>query len=208
MDERGREILSFIEGEVGNYPLPLYIWSDEVLAEVGRFLRRYHNATAGYRPPEGSRWQWSYPDPARHEVICHNDFAPYNMVFRDEKPVGIFDFDLAGPGPRIWDLAYAAYRFVPVSYAEDIRQLGLSDVKEQARRLKLLCDGYGLKDRSEMLDMVEGRIQFLIDFLVDGAAGGNAACIKMVEEGHLAHYRREMDAFHAHRGGLEAAFLL
>jgi len=45
------------------------------------------------------------------EVICHGDVAPYNCVFRDGRPVAFIDFDTAHPGVRIWDLAYAAYRF-------------------------------------------------------------------------------------------------
>jgi thiamine kinase-like enzyme len=36
-------------------------------------------------------------------VICHNDFAPYNLVFTDWRPHAIIDFDTAGPRPRAWN---------------------------------------------------------------------------------------------------------
>jgi hypothetical protein len=40
LDEQGREILSYLEGEVPVYPTPPELWSEEVLEEVARLLRR------------------------------------------------------------------------------------------------------------------------------------------------------------------------
>lgn len=53
LDDRGREILTFLEGEVGNYPLPDRLWSDTTLIGDARLLRRYHEASADYVLPEG-----------------------------------------------------------------------------------------------------------------------------------------------------------
>ena len=47
VDERVREILTFIVGEVGAYPLPASMWSDEALVGMARLLRRLHDATLG-----------------------------------------------------------------------------------------------------------------------------------------------------------------
>lgn len=44
-------------------------------------------------------WQSSSHEP--QQVICHNDFGPYNMVFDQEHLVGAIDFDTASPGPRM-----------------------------------------------------------------------------------------------------------
>src|SRR5690242_2685586 len=61
LDSQGREILTFLPGEVGRYPLPLYMWSEAVLTGAARLLRRYHDATRDYgRPPE-AHWQMAYP---------------------------------------------------------------------------------------------------------------------------------------------------
>ena len=194
-DAQGREILSFLDGEVGQYPLPAYMWSDAALTGAARLLRRYHDATLDFVPPPGAEWQMVYLDAARHEVICHNDFAPYNVVYVAEQPRAIIDFDLAGPGPRLWDLAYAAYRFVPLSYAADMRDLGLSDLAWQSRRLQLFCAAYGLASAPGLLDMVARRIAAMCALLADRAASGDPAFRKMVDEGHLTHYQRELAAF-------------
>src|SRR3712207_4429753 len=71
------------------------------------------------------------------EVICHNDFAPYYVVFVDEEPRAIIDFDTAVPGSRIWDVACAGYRFVPLASDEHSRTLGLPRAAERGRRLRL-----------------------------------------------------------------------
>jgi hypothetical protein len=202
LDAQGREILTFIAGEVGQYPLPAYMWSDAALTGAARLLRRYHAATRDFVPPPGAEWQMIYPDTMQHEVICHNDFAPYNVVYVDEQPRAIIDFDLAGPGPRLWDLAYAVYRFVPLSYAADMQERGLSDLAWQSRRLPLFCAAYGLPAPPGLLDMVAHRIQAMCDLLINRAAAGEPAFQKMVDEDHLAHYQRELAAFRAQQPAL------
>jgi Ser/Thr protein kinase RdoA (MazF antagonist) len=57
----------------------------------------------------------SFPDSSHHDVICHNDMATYNTVFVNDQPQAFIDFDTAGPGPRIWDVAYAAYTYAPLA---------------------------------------------------------------------------------------------
>src|SRR5262245_45895101 len=44
IDKKGREILSFIQGNVGNYPLPEWLWSDVILHESFALMRRFHDA--------------------------------------------------------------------------------------------------------------------------------------------------------------------
>ncbi|MGX5695036.1 phosphotransferase [Agromyces soli] len=71
-------------------------------------------------------------------MICHNDFAPYNLIVRDGALAGAIDFDFAAPGPRLWDLAYLGYRLAP--YASDSPEAYALD---RDRRLRLLLDAYG-----------------------------------------------------------------
>jgi hypothetical protein len=202
IDAQGREMLSFIEGEVGNYSLSSYMWSDENVIEVARFLRRYHDATIGFVPPVESVWQFKYEGQYQHEVICHNDVAPYNMIYRGEKPYALIDFDTACPGPRIWDSAYAVYRFIPLSYTEDMQALGVAEPREQARRLQLFCQAYDLRHKyEELLSTVERRLEALCALLLANAHIPTYQ--KLLAEGHLDYYKREITNLQRYRPLLE-----
>jgi len=52
-DEEGREILTFVEGEVWHDPLPDVVWLDRTLTDAASLLRRLHDATVGFEPPAG-----------------------------------------------------------------------------------------------------------------------------------------------------------
>ena len=74
-------------------------------------------STTPRRASRASVWQWPGHEPV--EVICHNDFCPYNLLFEGTELTGVIDFDLASPGPRAWDLGQTAYRFVPLTDPEN-----------------------------------------------------------------------------------------
>ncbi|MEU4539395.1 phosphotransferase [Streptosporangium sp. NPDC023825] len=194
-DGQGREILDFLPGQVPGYPLPEYARSDEALFGVGVLLRDYHDATVGFAVPSGASWYFSPRSPA--EVICHGDIAPYNCVFRDGRPVAFIDFDTVHPGPRIWDVAYVAYRFVPL--ADPRREEGLPPVREQARRLRLFADAYllGGSDRNALTDTVRARLEHLIGHMHDQAGAGNQAFAAHIAAGDDTLYR--IDAAHIAR---------
>ena len=115
-DEQGREVLEYIEGEVAHGD-PAWIRSEAVLTDVVRALRQWHDATATFKVRTDD--SWFVPGREPREVICHNDFAPYNHVFRDGRFVGAIDYDICYPAPRLWDLAYTAYRYVPLTPPRD-----------------------------------------------------------------------------------------
>ncbi|MDH6128267.1 aminoglycoside phosphotransferase family protein [Kitasatospora sp. GP82] len=195
LDTGGREILDFVPGHVASYPLPDYARSDATLRAVAVLLRDYHDATARFTPPPEATWYLPGREPT--EVICHGDIAPYNCVFRDGKPIAFIDFDTAHPGPRIWDLAYAAYRFVPLT------DPGNGDfalpVEEQARRLGLLADAYQLddSDRAALADTARERLDALVRHMHEQANAGTVAFAEHVAAGHDLLYRT--DAAHIAR---------
>lgn len=169
IDELGRESLSFLVGEVANYPLPRWLWSPAILGDSARLLRRIHDATTGFRFPDAT-WQVDAHEPA--EVICHNDFAPYNLVFRGVELrgvelggvelVGAIDFDTASPGPRVWDLSYLAYRLVP--FVGDAGEFAPPE-SDRLGRLKALIDAYGVHvDRDDLLSTMCARLDDLARF--------------------------------------------
>lgn len=161
-DDSGREILSFIEGEVLEAsPSP---WSEEVLVSAGRLLRRIHDASIPLAADESLVWRSVLREPA--EVVCHNDFATYNLIARDDRLVGVIDFDFASPGPRLWDLAYLAYRIVP--FVEDAHDPG--DLDRDAR-LAALVEAYGVPfSRDDVLSAAADRLDDLRTFTLDRAS--------------------------------------
>jgi Ser/Thr protein kinase RdoA (MazF antagonist) len=144
-DEVGREVVSFISGDVP-HEMAEWVWSSVVLTDVARALRQWHDATSQF-DRGGAVWNLDAREPG--EVICHNDFAPYNCVFRDGRFVGAIDFDLCSPGPRLWDIAYTAYRYVPLmpptnaDVADgDHRERSRFEVTEMCSRLDTFLAAY------------------------------------------------------------------
>ena len=137
LDEEGREVLSYLPGIVGNYPMPPWMWSRTILHEAGALLRRVHDASV---PLAHRAAIWQMPAHEPIEVVCLNDVAPYNMVFQDGHITGLIDVDMASPGPRIWDLAYLAYRLVPLGEYTDE---DVPDSDARPGRLAALIRAYG-----------------------------------------------------------------
>ena len=187
----GAEIVDFIAGDVPDYPVPDYVHSDQTLHDVATLLRAFHDTTVDFVAPPDAQWHLPARQPA--EVICHSDVAPYNSVFRDGRLVAFIDFDTAHPGPRVWDVAYAAYRFVPLTGPDNPD--GFGTTAEQARRLRLFCDAYGLdeSDRAALLPTVVQRLLAMVDYMRAQAAAGSAAFAGHIADGHDRLYLADAD---------------
>jgi Ser/Thr protein kinase RdoA (MazF antagonist) len=170
IDAQGREILSFVEGDTGDAN-----WSDESLVEAMRLIRRFHDACRGFRPPDDAAWQTMVGAPHEGAIVCHNDLAPYNAIYRDGLPVAFVDWELASPGPPLWDVAYAAWRFVP--FYPDVET-------DRPRRLRLLADAYGLSadERAELVPTIERRIRCSYETLAAWSAAGRAGWTEMARD--------------------------
>jgi Phosphotransferase enzyme family len=113
-DGQGREVLEYVPGPMAIDQPRL---DDGGLRRVGRLIRDLHDASAGFSPPPASRWNVAIP-PDRRDLVCHHDLAPWNLVAGADRWVFI-DWDGAGPGSRLWDLAYAMKGFVPLAGGGD-----------------------------------------------------------------------------------------
>ncbi len=198
LDDKGREILSFIDGRT---EWPQKLWQDDKpLKTSASILRQYHDATLGFTHQNDDSWAFRYSDRNRHEVICHVDFAPYNMIFDETAPIGIIDWDLAGPGPRLWDLAYLAYWLVPLSFSShDMSNHSNYDVAQGSKRLKLLGKTYGTSEYAALLDMVQEVLDHMSDEENTRRMIGSTAAQNLKEGGHFDHWRREATGFSANR---------
>jgi aminoglycoside phosphotransferase (APT) family kinase protein len=126
-------------------------------------------------------------------VVCHNDFAPYNLMFEDGKLTGVIDLDLASPGPRVWDMAYTAYRFVPLTDPANPDAL-FPGVKEQMRRLAAFCAAYSdaAVDPFDVLEFAAAKLRELVAFIERKAAAGDAAQRAVLARGDVIIYRRDI----------------
>ena len=203
-DQQGREILTFLPGIVGNDPLPQLLRSDEVLISAARLLRRIHDATQDVAP--GWLFGWQAPTREPVEVICHGDFAPYNCVFDQRKLVGVIDFDHAHPGSRAWDLAYAIYRFAPITAPSNPD--GYGTMAEQCRRARLFCDAYGLRDRTQIVQSILARLAYMADYLRQGAEKGDMRMQANIDAGHMVIYTSDFAYLHAHQDEFLSALTL
>ena len=175
IDEQGREILEFIPGEAHSgtiETLPERFTADAQLISAAKLLRRYHDSVKSFKPPADARWRMVSPTAA--EVICHNDWSPWNALFQEGRFALMLDWDLAGPGTRVWDVANGAYSWAPLASG-----LGPS-IDEQARRLRLFLDSYGLKDRKAVLPTLRVRVQHVAQFIREQAALGDPGMKRMV----------------------------
>lgn len=144
IDEQGREILSFVEGDAALAPVPA---RDDVLVELGRLLRRVHEAVATFTPPADAKWFSGGEGP----LICHRDLFPPNVILRGGLPVALIDWDLAGPAEPLDDVVSAASHWAPLR--TDAEKWGLPPDR-QPERVRIICDAYGLpvEDRARFVE--------------------------------------------------------
>ena len=155
-DDEGREVLEYVAGEIRDS------YDDDEIISIAELIRRLHDATTTFQPPEEAAWQRLVGTPQAADVICHNDLSPANLLWSDDRPRAFVDWDLAAPGPRSWDVAYALYRFVPFYSDDDCERLGIPK-RARRPRVEAFCGAYGIDVTPDLLDDVERRIQALYD---------------------------------------------
>lgn len=164
-DGQGREVLSFVAGEVPVEPLPDWAITPQVLAALARLVRRLHDTAQGWTPPPGAVWGSIPGTPPAGvvplfdvpDLISHQDYCPGNVVFRDRLPAAFIDFDLARPTTRVADAVNALYWWVPLQDPRD-RPPALTDA-DAAARVRLFADAYGMDaaQRSEIVTVAVRR---------------------------------------------------
>ena len=159
MDEQGRDIYSYLEGQT---------WlssgsglSDDLLVQAASVIRSYHDITAGSTLAQG------------HEIVAHHELGPHNTIFQENRLIGFIDWDDAAPGTRLRDLANAVYNYVDVSHWAN------QTADEQARRIQLMCAAYGWADPIALINDFEADLQ---QALRNHQQAGRPGAIKVFEE--------------------------
>jgi hypothetical protein len=161
IDKNGREVLTFIAGEVAGRPRPDWIADEERLVSGARLVRKYDDAAVTFAVPAGIRPDPGLPDPPGippappypPELIGHVDITPENVVFRAGRAVALIDFDLAKWATRVDEVCNMMMWWAPLGDPADADPL-LRDV-DVPRRVRLLADAYGLSetDRGRVIDV-------------------------------------------------------
>ena len=161
IDGSGREVLSYIDGEVAGRPRPPWIADETRLASVGRLVRAYDDAAASFASPPDALLEALPADPPGippapaypPELIGHVDITPENVVFRDGRAHALIDFDLARPATRADEMLNAMLWWAPLSDPRDVDPL-LQHVDVPARA-RILADAYGLSgtDRERIIEV-------------------------------------------------------
>jgi Phosphotransferase enzyme family len=141
VDEEGREIVEWIEGDPGPVGWANVV-PDSGLRAMARLLRRLHDASRGFVLPESMLWA-DVTAPRSGEVVCHGDFGPWNIAWRDGAPVGVFDWDLAYAGDPVDDVAYALDYVAPFRTDElAMKWLAYPRPPDRAARIASFWEAY------------------------------------------------------------------
>jgi len=159
LDDEGREIVGFVEGEAGNWPWPAALLSERGPAQVGARLAALHAAVADFTAPEDAVWRLGPPRPGPGEIVLHGDFGPYNLIWRHGALAGVIDWDLAHPGPPIEDAAFAAIHCVPLRTDEAAAQVGFAAPPDRRARLADFARAYG---RFSPAQLVAGALALMV----------------------------------------------
>jgi len=163
IDDKGREVLTYIEGESGPSGWAKVV-GGQGLRNFARLLRDYHDACRDFAPPPGATWSTGAAAPGAGEVICHGDFGPWNVVWRGDRPVGLIDWDFARPAPPMEDIAYALEYVAPFrDDAECLRWLHHPTPPDRRARLEDFCGAYGLDSTAGVVDAVITRQRQTLD---------------------------------------------
>ena len=161
IDQTGREVLTYIEGEVAGRPRPAWIADEDRLLSVARLVRAYDDAAATFTVPPGVEPDPGLPEPSGiptappypPELIGHVDITPENVVFRDGRAVALIDFDLARWATRADEMFNMMMWWAPLGDPADADPL-LRDV-DVPHRCRLLADAYGMSetDRARVVEV-------------------------------------------------------
>ncbi len=166
---------------------------------VGALIRDLHDACAEFTPPADAEWNVAIT-PDAEDLVIHHDLAPWNLVLGSERWVFI-DWDNAGPGSRLWDLAYAAHGFVPL---EPHTSIGAA-----SRRIAALAEGYGLDQsgRNHLVDLLVPRIMSMYDLLREGQRHGDQPWTRLWSQGHGSVWLSHAEYTQRHLGALQEALV-
>jgi aminoglycoside phosphotransferase (APT) family kinase protein len=190
-DADGREVLSYVEGEVladpgwrpgQPTPWPEQARSEEALAAAGRLLRALHDASASFSPSDPARKQYEHPTLLHGEIVCHGDVGPHNTVYREGMPVALIDWETIRPNRPEIEFGIGAWKYVPLGDDEYFARSDFTEPPDLPRRLGVFASAYGITDPPSVLWALQQAKQRSVEALrfFPVGAGEAAAHLRVV----------------------------
>jgi aminoglycoside phosphotransferase (APT) family kinase protein len=146
-------------------------------------MREFHQIVAGFVPPSGAIWRGSGTW-APGLIVAHNDMTTHNAAWHRGAITGFFDWDFAGPAAAEWDLALAAFAWVPLHLQSVVAAEGFTDFAARPRRLDLFLATYGWSGTTaDLLAVVEARMNAHAAGIRARAAAGEEAFGRLLLQG-------------------------
>lgn len=149
-DRLGRDVLTFVHGEVAGRPWPDWVGDADRAVSVATLVRRLDDVMLPLGVPP---WASTVPQPdipeapaiigSEPELLVHVDITPENVVFAGGRAAALLDFDLVRPGTRLDEVVNLLLWWAGWMAPED-RGVPLRGV-DPALRGRLLVDAYGLE---------------------------------------------------------------
>jgi len=152
VDEKGREILSYMDGNAAVRPWPAVLFTENGITQAAKLLRKYHDTIANFQPLADAEWRIGKMELKPGQIIRHGDLGPWNTIWQGDTLTGLIDWDFAQPGERIEDLAQLAYYFIPLRGEDGWEKAGFKERPDFTTRLQNIVDSYGLYAPSEVIE--------------------------------------------------------
>jgi len=175
IDDEGRQVVSWLPGETSWLDHARHWGSVARLRAAARLVRHLHDVLDQFVPPGGAvgRGGWDR-DTGGQGPICHHDLAPWNVIVAPDRSLAVIDWEGAGPGDRLAEVAYAIHGFVPLRRDSECARLGWREPPDRASRIEAFFGAYGFS---------AGDRDALADALVVCGRGGVAFGEQMYREG-------------------------
>lgn len=191
LDDQGREILDYLNGEIAIPPFPDWAADEDLLVSVAHLQRELHRAAAGFRLPAGMRWpSRQLPLGAHGDLVCHTDLCLENVVVREGHAAAFIDFDLATPASPLFDIAIAARHWIPLRDPADITDARAAT--DLIHRFSLFADAHHLDaaQRHHLIRMLDGFLDDALHSIRRHAESGHPGYARMWADDYEGMNRR------------------
>jgi hypothetical protein len=206
-DTQGREILTFVAGEIALPPHTAWSAGDELLVSVAELQQRIHDVARDYQPPDDAVWddavgQGYFPAGIDGPMVCHNDLCIENVVMRGGRAAAVIDFDYARPVDPLFDIAVAIRHWAPMRSPQDLHMLGI-DV-DVLHRFRSFLDVHELEgsQRAQVVSYLGRFLDRAFENVQRLANEGHQGFADMVADGYADQNRRSAEWLRLHRAAL------